>query len=367
MCFVHKLVKVGLSESEKRKFWEDLDSMVRAVPTNEKLFIGGDLNGHVGSTKAGQDIKQRWQRIQESEIHIAGDHGSARPWPRWGVGAATPQGLEGGRGSRRKVGGARSGRGRPDFGSGRGGSGGGGSSHAGVEAGWRKAGDGGSGHAGVEARRREAGGGESRRREAGGSRREAGGARSGRVGSDPGGAGAGVADPAMAEGGQPPTVTAPSPHGGGATGKGEEEAAGVEEKTGLAGGGSPAMEAAAAAAGERRGEGGEPSALGVPPKCLARTSNVTPCRSLAIRRAFRHITREGGIAGPTTMTRMTRTHALAIGREDGLSCDASALGGGSLSPPNDGMGGLIWARLSDDNLVGDVNNAMEASATSLTA
>jgi hypothetical protein len=44
--------QVGLSESEKRKFWEDLDGMVRAVPTNEKLFIGGDLNDHVGSTNA---------------------------------------------------------------------------------------------------------------------------------------------------------------------------------------------------------------------------------------------------------------------------------------------------------------------------
>jgi hypothetical protein len=31
-------------------FWEDLDGMVRAVPTNEKLFIGGDINSHVGST-----------------------------------------------------------------------------------------------------------------------------------------------------------------------------------------------------------------------------------------------------------------------------------------------------------------------------
>jgi exonuclease III len=29
--------QVGLGESEKRKFWEDLDGMVRAVPTNEKL------------------------------------------------------------------------------------------------------------------------------------------------------------------------------------------------------------------------------------------------------------------------------------------------------------------------------------------
>jgi hypothetical protein len=48
--------QVGLSESEKRKFWEDLDVMVRMVPTNEKLFIGGDLNGHVGSTNVGYEL-----------------------------------------------------------------------------------------------------------------------------------------------------------------------------------------------------------------------------------------------------------------------------------------------------------------------
>jgi hypothetical protein len=47
--------QVGLSESEKRKFWEDLDDLVRAVPTNEKLFIG-DLNGHVGSTNARYEL-----------------------------------------------------------------------------------------------------------------------------------------------------------------------------------------------------------------------------------------------------------------------------------------------------------------------
>ena len=27
--------------------------MVRAIPSSEKLFIGGDLNGHVGTTSAG--------------------------------------------------------------------------------------------------------------------------------------------------------------------------------------------------------------------------------------------------------------------------------------------------------------------------
>ena len=42
--------QVGLSESTKRQFWEDLDS---TIPINEKLFIGGDLNGHVGATNVG--------------------------------------------------------------------------------------------------------------------------------------------------------------------------------------------------------------------------------------------------------------------------------------------------------------------------
>ena len=35
------------------QFWEDLDSMVSTVPISEKLFIGGDLNGHVGATNVG--------------------------------------------------------------------------------------------------------------------------------------------------------------------------------------------------------------------------------------------------------------------------------------------------------------------------
>ncbi|KAF8666011.1 hypothetical protein HU200_053900 [Digitaria exilis] len=43
----------GLSESVKRQFWEDLDGMVSTVPISEKLFIGGDLNGHVGATNVG--------------------------------------------------------------------------------------------------------------------------------------------------------------------------------------------------------------------------------------------------------------------------------------------------------------------------
>jgi hypothetical protein len=32
------------------QFWE-LDALVSSVPISKKLFIGGDLNGHVGSTR----------------------------------------------------------------------------------------------------------------------------------------------------------------------------------------------------------------------------------------------------------------------------------------------------------------------------
>jgi hypothetical protein len=43
--------QVGLSEAVKRQFWEDLEDMVRGVPSSEKLFIGGDFNDHVGTTR----------------------------------------------------------------------------------------------------------------------------------------------------------------------------------------------------------------------------------------------------------------------------------------------------------------------------
>jgi hypothetical protein len=47
--------QIGLNESIKRQFWEQLDALVSSVPIFEKLFIGGDLNGHVGSTRLGFD------------------------------------------------------------------------------------------------------------------------------------------------------------------------------------------------------------------------------------------------------------------------------------------------------------------------
>ncbi|TQD70292.1 hypothetical protein C1H46_044169 [Malus baccata] len=38
--------QVGLDTSSKEKFWEDLGDLVQGIAQTEKLFIGGDLNGH---------------------------------------------------------------------------------------------------------------------------------------------------------------------------------------------------------------------------------------------------------------------------------------------------------------------------------
>jgi hypothetical protein len=43
--------QLGLNEDIKRQFWEQLHALVSSVPISEKLFIGGDLNEHVCSTR----------------------------------------------------------------------------------------------------------------------------------------------------------------------------------------------------------------------------------------------------------------------------------------------------------------------------
>jgi hypothetical protein len=48
-------LQIDLNESVKMQFWEELDALVSSMPISEKLFIGGDLNGHVSSTRIGFD------------------------------------------------------------------------------------------------------------------------------------------------------------------------------------------------------------------------------------------------------------------------------------------------------------------------
>jgi hypothetical protein len=47
--------QVGHNENTKREFREGLEDLVRSVPSGERLFIGGDLNGHVGASNIGFD------------------------------------------------------------------------------------------------------------------------------------------------------------------------------------------------------------------------------------------------------------------------------------------------------------------------
>jgi exonuclease III len=47
--------QIGLNESVKMHFWEELNALVSSVPNSEKLFIRGDLNGHVDSSRVDFD------------------------------------------------------------------------------------------------------------------------------------------------------------------------------------------------------------------------------------------------------------------------------------------------------------------------
>ncbi|XP_070048592.1 uncharacterized protein [Nicotiana tomentosiformis] len=47
--------QVGLGEEVKRHFREDLDGLVRGIPSTEKLIIGGDFNGQIGRSPGGYD------------------------------------------------------------------------------------------------------------------------------------------------------------------------------------------------------------------------------------------------------------------------------------------------------------------------
>lgn len=45
--------QVGCRAEEKEDFWSQLHDVVQAIPAREDLFIGGDLNGHIGSDRHG--------------------------------------------------------------------------------------------------------------------------------------------------------------------------------------------------------------------------------------------------------------------------------------------------------------------------
>ncbi|GJS28813.1 retrovirus-related pol polyprotein LINE-1, partial [Tanacetum coccineum] len=47
--------QVGLSDAEKKRFWDALDELVRECLADERLIIRGDLNGHIGAATDGYE------------------------------------------------------------------------------------------------------------------------------------------------------------------------------------------------------------------------------------------------------------------------------------------------------------------------
>ena len=45
--------QVGLSPQEKEEFLESLETVLEAIPVEEKVIIGGDFNAHLGKTNLG--------------------------------------------------------------------------------------------------------------------------------------------------------------------------------------------------------------------------------------------------------------------------------------------------------------------------
>ncbi|XP_016553355.2 uncharacterized protein LOC107852831 [Capsicum annuum] len=58
VCSVYAL-QVVLEEEVKESFWEELDEVVRSVPSLEKIVIAGDFNGHIGVLSGGYDDVHR--------------------------------------------------------------------------------------------------------------------------------------------------------------------------------------------------------------------------------------------------------------------------------------------------------------------
>lgn len=47
--------QAGCPKEKKDEFWKTLERVTNAIPDTERLIIGGDLNGHVGKRRSGED------------------------------------------------------------------------------------------------------------------------------------------------------------------------------------------------------------------------------------------------------------------------------------------------------------------------
>ncbi|KAI5725012.1 hypothetical protein M8J77_010024 [Diaphorina citri] len=54
--------QVGCDDDEKDAFWEEIEREISSIPSNERIFFGGDLNGHIGcgNTEITEQIRGIW-------------------------------------------------------------------------------------------------------------------------------------------------------------------------------------------------------------------------------------------------------------------------------------------------------------------
>ncbi|PKU68951.1 ataxia telangiectasia mutated family protein [Dendrobium catenatum] len=70
--------QVGLDMSSKLNFWNDLEELIQNIPLEERVFIGGDLNGHVGREVEKVGVAPVEDKIRESRLRWFG-HIKRRP------------------------------------------------------------------------------------------------------------------------------------------------------------------------------------------------------------------------------------------------------------------------------------------------
>ncbi|XP_066963164.1 uncharacterized protein [Macrobrachium rosenbergii] len=85
LCLDGKVVNIvsayapqaGWDEVEKVTFWEEVDRQLSEIPAEERLIIGGDMNGHVGRTREGiERVHGGWgvgeRNDEEERSHLRG-------------------------------------------------------------------------------------------------------------------------------------------------------------------------------------------------------------------------------------------------------------------------------------------------------
>lgn len=62
--------QAGLDDEIKKKLWYSLGDVLSKIPRAEKIFLGGDLNGHVGKDRVGYEMVHGGQGFGAQNKHV---------------------------------------------------------------------------------------------------------------------------------------------------------------------------------------------------------------------------------------------------------------------------------------------------------